>query len=137
MRYLILGVTEARDERGAALPLGGMRLRALLAALALRPGRAVPVTELVADVWADELPADATAALQALVGRLRRVLGKDALTSGPGGYRLVARPEDVDLYVFERLARQGGAELEADALADAARTLRNALAVLSREVVDG
>ena len=129
MRYLILGITEARDERGAALPLGGMRLRALLAALALRPGRAVPVTELVEDVWADEPPADATAALQALVGRLRRVLGKDALTSGPGGYRLATRPEDVDLYVFERLARQGGAELEADAPADAARTLRTALAL--------
>ncbi|WP_328895308.1 AfsR/SARP family transcriptional regulator [Streptomyces sp. NBC_00236] len=129
MRYLILGVTEARDERGAALPLGGARLRALLAALALRPGRAVPVTELVADVWADEPPADATAALQALVGRLRRVLGKDTLTSGPGGYRLAARPDDVDLYVFERLARQGGAELEAGAPADAARTLRTALAL--------
>ncbi|MFI6862262.1 BTAD domain-containing putative transcriptional regulator [Streptomyces sp. NPDC050421] len=129
MRYLILGVTEARDERGAALPLGGTRLRALLAALALRPDRAVPVGELVDDVWADEPPADATAALQALVGRLRRVLGKDALTSSPGGYRLAARPDDVDLYVFERLARQGGAELEAGASADAARTLRTALAL--------
>ncbi|MER6120096.1 BTAD domain-containing putative transcriptional regulator [Streptomyces sp. NPDC001743] len=129
MRYLILGVTEARDERGAALPLGGTRLRALLAALALRPGRAVPVTELVADVWADQPPADATAALQALVGRLRRVLGKDALASGPGGYRLAARPDDVDLHVFERLARQGGAQLEAGAPADAARTLRTALAL--------
>ncbi|WP_406094435.1 AfsR/SARP family transcriptional regulator [Streptomyces sp. NBC_01013] len=129
MRYLILGVTEARDERGTALPLGGTRLRALLAALALRPGRAVPVTELVADVWADEPPADATAALQALVGRLRRSLGKEALASGPGSYRLAARPDDVDLYVFERLARQGGAELEADAPADAARTLRTALAL--------
>ncbi|MEU9089101.1 BTAD domain-containing putative transcriptional regulator [Streptomyces sp. NPDC048428] len=129
MRYLILGVTEARDESGTALPLGGTRLRSLLAALALRAGRAVPVAELVDDVWADEPPADATAALQALVGRLRRVLGKDALASGPGGYRLVARPDDVDLYVFERLARQGGAELEAGAPADAARTLRTALAL--------
>ncbi|MET7647649.1 BTAD domain-containing putative transcriptional regulator [Streptomyces sp. NPDC005426] len=129
MRYLILGVTEARDESGAALPLGGTRLRALLAALALRPGRAVPVTELVGDVWADEPPADATAALQALVGRLRRVLGKEALASSPGGYRLAAGPDDVDLYVFERLARQGGAELEAGAPAEAARTLRAALAL--------
>ncbi|MEU1467340.1 BTAD domain-containing putative transcriptional regulator [Streptomyces sp. NPDC005761] len=136
MRYLILGITEARDERGAALPLGGSRLRALLAALALRPGRAVPVTELVADVWADEPPADATAALQALVGRLRRVLGKDALASSPGGYRLIARPDDVDLYVFERLARQGGAELEAGAPAEAARTLRTALALWRGPALD-
>ncbi|NED86153.1 hypothetical protein G3I76_39465, partial [Streptomyces sp. SID11233] len=105
MRYLILGVTEARDEEGGALPLGGMRLRALLASLALRPGRSVPITELVDDVWADDPPADAPAALQALVGRLRRVLGRDALASTPGGYRLAATPADVDLHVFERLAR--------------------------------
>ncbi|MFI6648753.1 ATP-binding protein [Streptomyces sp. NPDC050529] len=129
MRYLILGVTEARDGSGGALPLGGTRLRALLAALALRPGRPVPVTDLVDDVWADDPPADAPAALQALVGRLRRVLGKDALASTPGGYRLTAGPDDVDLYVFERLARQGTAELEADAPAEAARTLRTALSL--------
>ncbi|MEU8703083.1 BTAD domain-containing putative transcriptional regulator [Streptomyces sp. NPDC048680] len=129
MRYLILGATEARDEQGGALPLGGMRLRALLAALALRPGRSVPVAELVDDVWAGEPPADAPAALQALVGRLRRALGRDALTSTPGGYRLAAGPDDVDLHVFERLARQGAAELEAGAPGDAARTLRTALAL--------
>ncbi|MCX4771028.1 BTAD domain-containing putative transcriptional regulator [Streptomyces sp. NBC_01285] len=129
MRYLILGVTEARDEQGGALPLGGMRLRALLAALALRPGRSVPIAELVDDVWADDPPADAPAALQALVGRLRRALGRDTLTSTPGGYRLAAGPDDVDLHVFERLARQGAAELTSGAPEDAARTLRTALAL--------
>ncbi|MFF7340816.1 BTAD domain-containing putative transcriptional regulator [Streptomyces sp. NPDC008163] len=129
MRYLILGATEARDESGGALPLGGSRLRALLAALALRPGRPVPVADLVDDVWADDPPADAPAALQALVGRLRRALGREALASTPGGYRLTAGPDDVDLYVFERLARQGGAELEAGAPDQAARTLRSALAL--------
>ncbi|MGQ4487193.1 BTAD domain-containing putative transcriptional regulator [Streptomyces sp. SAS_281] len=129
MRYLILGATEARDENGGALPLGGSRLRALLAALALRPGRPVPVADLVDDVWADDPPADAPAALQALVGRLRRVLGREALASTPGGYRLTAGPDDVDLYVFERLARRGGAELEAGAPDEAARTLRSALAL--------
>ncbi|MFF5337887.1 BTAD domain-containing putative transcriptional regulator [Streptomyces sp. NPDC013181] len=129
MRYLILGATEARDEHGDALPLGGSRLRALLAALALRPGRPVPVAELVDDVWADDLPADAPAALQALVGRLRRVLGREAVTRTPGGYRLTAGPQDVDLYAFERLARQGGAALDSGQLEEAARNLRTALAL--------
>ena len=35
-------------------------------------------------------PHDAPAALQALVGRLRRTVGKDAVASAPGGYRLAA-----------------------------------------------
>ncbi|MYV66192.1 SARP family transcriptional regulator, partial [Streptomyces sp. SID2131] len=41
MRYLILGTTEALRPDGTPLPLGGARLRALLAALALRGGRPV------------------------------------------------------------------------------------------------
>ncbi|WP_405715014.1 ATP-binding protein [Streptomyces sp. NBC_00046] len=129
MRYLILGVTEARDENGSALTVGGARLRALLAALALRAGRPVPVADLVDDVWAADPPHDAPAALQALVGRLRRVLGRDAITSAHGGYRLAAGPDEVDLYVFERLSRQGAEELDAGDPATAARTLRTALAL--------
>ncbi|MFI8967106.1 ATP-binding protein [Streptomyces sp. NPDC053493] len=129
MRYLLLGTTEALDHHGAPLPLGGARLRALLAALALRGGRAVSVGELVDDVYGDEPPSDAPAALQALVGRLRRVLGKDAVASGPGGYRLVAEPEDIDLYVFERHVRDADARLDAGEPEAAAALLRTALAL--------
>ncbi|MFJ3927894.1 BTAD domain-containing putative transcriptional regulator [Streptomyces sp. NPDC090022] len=127
MRYLILGVTEARDETGAPLPVGGARLRALLAALALRAGRPVSVTELIDDVWGGDEPQDAPAALQALVSRLRRALGgKDAVRADTSGYRLDATPDDVDLHVFRRLARQGADTLATDP-AGAADTLRRAL----------
>ncbi|MFD7533502.1 BTAD domain-containing putative transcriptional regulator [Streptomyces sp. NPDC059849] len=127
MRYLILGVTEARDENGAVLPVNGTRLRALLAALALRAGRPVPATDLVDDIWGADPPHDAPAALQALVGRLRRTLGRDAIASTHGGYRLEAGPDDVDLHVFERLSRRGAEELDSGDPATAARTLRTAL----------
>ncbi|WP_405801873.1 winged helix-turn-helix domain-containing protein [Streptomyces halstedii] len=127
MRYLILGVTEARDECGGPLPVGGPRLRALLAALALRAGRPADTAALIEDVWDGDRPHDAPAALQALVGRLRRALGKEAVAGAPGGYRLDAGPDDIDLYVFERLARQGAAELAEGAAESAAGTLRTAL----------
>ncbi|MFD3541804.1 BTAD domain-containing putative transcriptional regulator [Streptomyces sp. NPDC058662] len=114
MRYTILGTTQAIRDDGTPVAVGGARLRALLAALALRPGRAVSAELLAADVWDDEAPADAPAALQALVARLRRALGREAVRSAAGGgYLLVAEREDVDLYRFERLARAGG-----EALAD-------------------
>lgn len=105
VRYLILGATEVRDDRGRTLPLQGPRLRALLAALALRAHHTapVPVATLIDDIWAEEPPADAPAALQALVGRLRRVLGATAILSAPGGYRLAAGPESIDLFSFEGL----------------------------------
>ncbi|MGW6984533.1 ATP-binding protein [Streptomyces sp. NPDC054932] len=130
MRYLILGVTEARDESGALLPVGGARLRALLAALALRAGRQASVAELVDDVWGDDPPQDAPAALQALVARLRRALGgRDTVHHAPtGGYLLAAARDDIDLHRFDRLAIQGGRELATDPQA-ASRTLRTALAL--------
>ncbi|MFI9065185.1 ATP-binding protein [Streptomyces sp. NPDC053429] len=127
MRYLILGPTEARDANGAPLPIGGARLRALLAALALRAGApaAAPVADLVDEVWGDDPPQDAPAALQALVSRLRRALGsRDAVLADPtGGYRLAAARDDVDLHRFTRLTR------EAPRHQDPAATLRSALAL--------
>ncbi len=109
MRYAILGTAQASRDDGSPVAVGGARLRALLTALALRPGRAVPVHLLVEQVWDGDRPADAPAALQALVGRLRRALGHGAVRSVEGGYLLVAAGEDVDLYRFERLARAGAA----------------------------
>ncbi|MEU9293338.1 BTAD domain-containing putative transcriptional regulator [Streptomyces sp. NPDC048266] len=130
MRYLILGTTEALDPRGTPLPLGGARLRALLAALALRGGRPASAAELADDVYGDDPPQDAPAALQALVGRLRRILGREAVVSTPGpGYRLAATLDDIDLYVFERRARDAGARLDAGDPDAAATLLREALAL--------
>ncbi|WP_447038765.1 AfsR/SARP family transcriptional regulator [Streptomyces sp. DSM 118878] len=129
MRYRILGATEAYDERGAPLAVGGRRLRALLAALALHAGRAVTVGGLIDEVWADDPPADAPAALQALVGRLRRAIGRDAIVSGQGGYRLAVAPDEVDLHRFERLAREGRAALDRADPESAARVLSDALAL--------
>ncbi|MGW0737283.1 AfsR/SARP family transcriptional regulator [Streptomyces sp. NPDC002851] len=129
MRYRILGATEAHDDRGVPVPVGGPRLRALLAALALRAGRTATAEALIDEVWADAPPHDAHAALQALVGRLRRTLGREAVTSAPGGYRLDTDPGDVDLHRFEQLARQGSEALAGGDAEAAARTLREALAL--------
>ncbi|MEU6442561.1 BTAD domain-containing putative transcriptional regulator [Streptomyces sp. NPDC047046] len=127
MKYRILGAAEAQAPDGTPVPLGGARLRALLTALALRPGREVAAGLLVDEVWGGEPPRDAGAALQALVGRLRRTLGHEALVSGPGGYRLVAERGDIDLYRFEDLLGEGSAALDAHSYEKAAEVLRSAL----------
>ncbi|WP_349017358.1 AfsR/SARP family transcriptional regulator [Streptomyces cavernicola] len=129
MRYRILGATTARDEQGAPAPVGGPRVRALLAALALHTGRTVPVGTLIDEVRADAPPPDAPAALQALPGRLRRALGRRAVASAPGGYRRDADPDDVDLHRLERRARQRTEALRAGDPATTSRVLREALAL--------
>ncbi|ARZ70414.1 hypothetical protein SMD11_4821 [Streptomyces albireticuli] len=129
MRYGILGTTQAHSDDGHATALGGARLRALLAALALHPGRARTAEALIGDVWEADPPADATGALQALVGRLRRVLGPGAVDFVAGGYRLCAGPEDVDLHRFRRLADEGAAALAAGDPGKAADLTDEALAL--------
>ncbi|MDR6973490.1 putative ATPase/DNA-binding SARP family transcriptional activator [Streptomyces sp. 3330] len=129
MRYRILGTTQALRPDGVPVAVGGARLRALLAVLALRAGRSVPAGLLVEEVWAGDPPADAPGALQALVGRLRRALGAAAIDSAEGGYRLAAAPDDVDLHRFERLTADGiRALFDADP-AKAAAVLDDALAL--------
>ncbi|MDX3233930.1 BTAD domain-containing putative transcriptional regulator [Streptomyces sp. ME19-01-6] len=132
MRYLILGSAEARDDNGNPLPLGGPRLRALLTALAMRAARPAPtaVDVLIDEVWTQDPPQDAPAALQALVGRLRRAIGRDAVVSSPGGYRLATGgPQDVDLLHFEALTKHGTRALGAGDPKTAADVLRQALAL--------
>ncbi|MEU6636643.1 AfsR/SARP family transcriptional regulator [Streptomyces rochei] len=129
VRYRILGTTQALRSDGTAVPVGGARLRALLTVLALRAGRTVPAGLLVEEVWAGDPPADAPGALQALVGRLRRALGADAVASADGGYRLTAGPDDVDLHRFDRLAGEGTRALADGDPAKAAVVLDDALSL--------
>ncbi|WP_405612509.1 AfsR/SARP family transcriptional regulator [Streptomyces sp. NBC_00076] len=129
VRYRILGTTQVLRPDGTSVPVGGARLRALLTVLALRPGRTVPTSLLVDEVWDGDPPADATGALQALVGRLRRALGADAVASVDGGYRLTAPPDDIDLHRFERLAGDGTRALADGDPAKAAVVLDDALAL--------
>ncbi|WP_338931222.1 BTAD domain-containing putative transcriptional regulator [Streptomyces netropsis] len=129
MRYGILGTTQAHSADGRSIALGGARLRGLLAALALHPGRPRPAEALIDEVWGDAPPADAPGALQALVGRLRRAIGHAAVDSVAGGYRLRAEPDDVDLHRFRRLAEEGARALDDGDPAKAAVLLDDALAL--------
>ncbi|WP_225845200.1 BTAD domain-containing putative transcriptional regulator [Streptomyces sp. HPF1205] len=108
---MILGTTQVLRDDGTPVALAGGRLRALLTALALRPGRVIGADALIDEVWDGEAPAGATGALQALVGRLRKAIGHEAVGSVDGGYRLEAAPEDVDLHRFGRLAEEGARAL--------------------------
>ncbi|MFJ5123165.1 AfsR/SARP family transcriptional regulator [Kitasatospora sp. NPDC088548] len=127
MHYGILGTTTAHHDDGTPVPLGGARLRALLTALALRQGRPVPADLLVDEVWDAEPPQDSSAALQTLVGRLRRTIGRAEVGSGPAGYWLT--DPRTDLAEFQRLSTEGRRALENGDHPLAAERLRAALAL--------
>ncbi len=103
MRIRLLGAVEACRGDGGPAPLSGLRLRGLLARLALDAGRVVTADALVDALWTDP-PDNAPNALQALVSRLRRALGGTSVATAAGGYRLAVDPDDVDALAFTRLA---------------------------------
>ena len=88
MRVSILGPLEV-DAAQERVDIRGYRLRALLVRLALDVGRVVSADSLALALWNDDVPVDATNALQSLVSRLRRALPDPSLvTSRDGGYVL-------------------------------------------------
>ncbi|NUW33253.1 AfsR/SARP family transcriptional regulator [Nonomuraea sp. SMC257] len=125
MRVGLLGPFEVRNHDGALVEVPGIRLRALLAALALEPGRIVTRARLVDWIWGQQPPADEVNALQALVSRLRRALPDGVIEAEAGGYRLAAASDDVDVSRFEQLVGQARSA-EPEARAD---LLRSALAL--------
>jgi len=128
VQIALLGPLEVRSGSGRPIEVGGARLRRLLILLALEPGRVVTTGRLVDGLWADEPPAAAANALQALVSRLRRAAPELPVESHPAGYRLAVPADAVDAPRFERLAASGRAQLRDDP-AGAAATLRTALAL--------
>lgn len=127
MRIGVLGPLTVETDDGTPITVAGPRPRALLVLLALSANRVVPVDTLVAGQYGDEPPANAAAALQAHVSRLRKSV--DRVEFASSGYRLAVEPDNVDALRFEQLARDGRAFLDRGAHDKAAVVLRDALAL--------
>ncbi len=104
MQLGILGPLEVQHD-GVRLDLGALRRRAVLARLALDPGRVVSVEHLIDDVWPGEPPVTARKNLQKYVSELRHLLPEPLIATTAGGYRLDIAPEDIDAQRFEQLVR--------------------------------
>ncbi|WP_433250608.1 BTAD domain-containing putative transcriptional regulator [Streptosporangium sp. CA-135522] len=109
MRFGVLGPLTVWTDAGQSVPIPGLKVRALLADLLAHEGRVVSTDRLVDDLWGDDLPGNATAALQVRVSQLRRALeqaepgGKNLIVSRAPGYQLQVDPDAVDALRFTRL----------------------------------
>jgi predicted ATPase/DNA-binding SARP family transcriptional activator len=105
MRVGLLGPLVVVDGQGMEISVPARKERAVLAVLALRAGRPVGVGELVVALWGDRPPQSAVKTAQTYVSALRRRLGPDTFSSGPGGYRLGVSADQVDVTRFESWLR--------------------------------
>jgi predicted ATPase/DNA-binding SARP family transcriptional activator len=107
MQVHLLGGVAAVTDDGEPLDVGPAKCRAVLAALALSVGTAVPVSRLVDVVWGENPPRTADKTLQGYVAQLRRGLGAEAIARVGSAYRLDLDPDAVDVERFRRLRRSG------------------------------
>ena len=91
--------------------------------------RTVAVDHLVDDLWGEDAPASAVKMIQIHVSNLRKVLPDGMVVTRPPGYALEIQPDAVDLVRFERLRKEGRAALAGGLAAEAADSLRDALAL--------
>lgn len=132
--YRILGPVSVQDG-DRELRIGAPGLRSLLAALLVRPGRTVTAGELVDWVWGTEPPGQPQRALHTAVSRLRGRLGPELgehLRTVPGGYRLDADVEQIDLAYFRKLVSTA-----ADTPEETAELLGRALSLWHGEPLTG
>jgi len=93
---------------GTVRHIPGQRPKAVLAILALNPGRVVAADRLIDAVWGDRAPVTATNSLQHHISRLRRLFGaRTTILARAPGYVLNLDAEATDVAVAERLIRLG------------------------------
>jgi len=126
MQVRILGPFQIEDA-GRQISVGGVRQRAVLAALVLNANEVIPSEQLLVELWGEDTPPSAANALQAAISRLRRVLPADRLiTTGPG-YMLRLFPAELDVTQFEQLIFEGRDALAAGKAAEAVQLLDQAM----------
>ncbi|MET9733535.1 BTAD domain-containing putative transcriptional regulator [Streptomyces sp. NPDC006458] len=115
--------------RGTVRSVRSGKVRSLLAALLLEPGRVVPVDSLKDALWGSAPPASAHASLHNHVTRLRRLLDDpERLRAVPPGYLLRVERGELDVDVFDAHVAAARA---AHATGDWERTVRECAAALA------
>ncbi|GGV76668.1 AfsR/SARP family transcriptional regulator [Streptomyces thermoviolaceus] len=137
MEIQVPGPLSAEVNGGTVVPTA-VKPRQILSLLALYPGRVMPVSMLMEEIWGAQPPQSALTTLQTYILQLRRHLdtamgpdapgtAKDVLATRHGGYLLQIPPQSVDVHQYEQLITQGRAAFEGGDDQVAADCFRRAL----------
>ncbi|MFD6888482.1 BTAD domain-containing putative transcriptional regulator [Streptomyces sp. NPDC059957] len=138
LRFNVLGPLEGWAD-GARLHLGGAIQERVLVTLLLDPGKVLPVSRLVEAAWDEDPPATAAHQVRKAVADLRRRIPDGAeviVTDGPG-YRSAVGDGQLDLTEFTGLVGEAKGAAARGRPAEAAESLRRALALWRGPVLSG
>ena len=132
MSFYILGQLAVMHNNRDIAPTAP-KVRQVLAFLLVRWNQIVPVNDFVDELWGDDPPDSAMTTLQTYIYKLRRDVlepsGMARLHTEPSGYMLEVADDDIDVYRFERLSRQGRAAQQSGDATRASELLSEALSL--------
>ena len=132
LSFRVLGPLEVWC-RGNLVPVGGPRLRTVLARLLVDVGRTVSVSAMVEALWREDPPEDAHRTVRTYVSRLRASLERaeggsgSVLVTRPPGYLLRVQADQIDAGRFAAHAAQGRRLLGLGQVVEARQHLTDAL----------
>jgi DNA-binding SARP family transcriptional activator/DNA-binding XRE family transcriptional regulator len=133
-RFQVFGPLKAW-RNGAEVPIAGVRRRAVLGLLLLRPGRVLSRDAIADALWEGAPPATAVSVIQTHISRLRAVLDPEPSSAGRliqttgDGYRLCGDGIELDLLQAQGDAARARAALQAGDIAGSCRLYDQALAL--------
>jgi DNA-binding SARP family transcriptional activator/pimeloyl-ACP methyl ester carboxylesterase len=133
----LLGPIEIGTDDGRSVTLSAAKERSLVAALALAGGATVSTDFLISSLWGEEPPGAARKTLQTYVWNLRQALGAERVVTEPVGYRLRVTRQEVDVYRFRTLVRDGDEALRDGRVHRARDLLAGAVALWRGEPLAG
>ena len=128
MRFGILGPLDVSDA-GGRVEVPGRRRRLLLVRLLVAANEVVPADVLLDDVWADAPRPRTSSTLTSHVQTLRRLVGRDRVVTGDGGYRVYVDVDELDVDAFDADVVAGRRALSRTEGRSAVEALARALAV--------
>ena len=110
LRYQVLGPLRVLGAPGPSI--NAYKVKVLLGILLTRAGHVVSLDQLIMNIWGDEPPQRATAAVHVYISQLRRYLRRRDSSRSPiitrsPGYLMDVSPADLDLHMFQDLVRRG------------------------------
>jgi DNA-binding SARP family transcriptional activator/tetratricopeptide (TPR) repeat protein len=129
MRFGLLGPLTITTDEGRSVDIRGRKTRILVASLLCRANNQVTVEALVDALWGLTPPHQAGASVRVYVHHLRKALGESRVDRGPGGYRLLVRPDELDIDQFRGLLTTAREAVSGHQSARASELYRAALAL--------
>jgi DNA-binding SARP family transcriptional activator len=130
MNYEVLGQIRVSGASGVTAPTA-RKVETLLAILLAKANQVVSTEQLVTEIWGDNAPSSANAALYVYISQLRKFLrastgGDNPVITSGHGYSLRVAADELDSDRFTRLYQQGRKAHRDRSYGQAAETLRAA-----------